>query len=404
MTPGLSRTPESVTRTETPAGPSAAAPTDPGQSGAGWNVGPIVSGTGLRLSASIGLVASSADRGAIGAASVRESYGPEELAIVLSHYDVGVIQALQEFRRGSRRAPKLIISSTEGAFLLKRRAPGRDDLVRVAMAHGVQEHLAKRQFPVPALIRRRDTHASFVRIGGRIYEMFEFIPGTKYDASLPATTESGRALALFHKILADYRIDETQFAPTYHAAAQIPEQLAAIGGRLDAAETCAALSALYQRSASKADAEGLPKWPRQIVHGDWHPGNTLFRGTRVVAVIDFDGVRPEPRVLDVANGALQFSILMNGHDLDGWPEYLDESRFKRFCRGYDSVEGCVLSTPEVRALPWLMIEALIVEAVAPIAAAGQFAGFEGGAFLSMVRRKTEWMEREADKLVRLLLE
>ncbi|MGD9691519.1 MAG: phosphotransferase enzyme family protein [Phycisphaerales bacterium] len=377
---------------------------DPSQQSGAWSIGPIVSGTGLRLSASIGLVASSAERGPSGAQVVRESYGPEELAIVLSHYDVGVIQALQEFRRGSRRAPKLIISSTEGAFLLKRRAPGRDDLERVAMAHAVQEHLAKRQFPVPALLRRRDTHATFVRIGGRIYEMFEFIPGTKYDASLPATTEAGRALALFHKILADFRTDETHFAASYHGARQVGEQLVVIGEKLNNTETCAALAALYERAAANANREGLAGWPRQIVHGDWHPGNTLFRGTRVVAVIDFDGVRPEPRALDVANGALQFSILMTGQELNDWPEYLDESRFKRFCRGYDSVEGCVLSTPEVRALPWLMIEALIVEAVAPIAAAGQFAGFDGAAFLSMVRRKTEWMEREAEKLVRLLLE
>lgn len=366
---------------------------------------PVLSGTGLRLSASIGLVASSAERGAADLPG-RESFGAEELAIVLSHYDIGPIQAIQEFRRGSRRSPKLILSSLMGAFLLKRRAAGRDDLRRALLAHGVQLYLAHHQFPVPRLIETRDSApSSLLRVGGRIYELFEFIPGTRYDSSLNATAEAGRTLALFHKLLGAYRTDEKQFAASYHGAGQIHDQLnqIAAGAHNGAvADCCAALRDHYARAACRADAAGLRSWPVQIVHGDWHPGNTLFRGHRVVAVIDFDGVRPEPRALDIANGALQFSITMNGPELEKWPDYLDESRFKRFCRGYDAVEDQILSTAEIQALPWLMIEALIVEAVAPIAATGQFAGFDGGAFLRMIRRKVDWIARETPRLIELI--
>lgn len=366
---------------------------------------PVMSGTGLRLSASVGLVASSADRGGIDLPG-RESFGVEELAIALSHYDIGPIQAIQEFRRGSRRSPKLILSSLMGAFLLKRRAAGRDDMRRVTLAHGVQTYLAHHQFPVPRLIETRDpTPASMLRLGGRIYELFEFIPGTKYDSSLNATAEAGRALALFHKLLAAYRTDEKHFAASYHGATQIGDsldQIAAGAHNTALAECCKSLRDTYTKAAARADAAGLRSWPVQVVHGDWHPGNTLFRGHRVVAVIDFDGVRPEPRALDIANGALQFSITMGGPELETWPEYLDESRFKRFCRGYDAVEDQILSTAEIQALPWLMIEALIVEAVAPIAATGQFAGFDGAAFLKMIRRKADWMVREAPRLVELV--
>src|SRR6202008_2506160 len=77
------------------------------------------------------------------------------------------------------------------------------------------------------------------------------------------------------------------------------------------AEVCAELRDFNAHATNKADRLGLRDWPRQIVHGDWHPGNTLYRGQRLVAVIDFDGVRPEARALDVANGALQFSITMD---------------------------------------------------------------------------------------------
>src|SRR5690606_8873090 len=52
-------------------------------------------------------------------------FGRDELVMVLSHYDLGVVTQIEEFRRGSRRAPKLVIRTDRGQFLLKRRAPGR---------------------------------------------------------------------------------------------------------------------------------------------------------------------------------------------------------------------------------------------------------------------------------------
>ena len=45
-----------------------------------------------------------------------------------------------------------------------------------------------------------------------------------------------------------------------------------------------------------------------------------------------------------------------------------------------------------------MIESLIVEAIAPIAATGSFARMEGGAFLRMVDRKVRWIREHGDDL------
>jgi hypothetical protein len=60
-----------------------------------------------------------------------------------------------------------------------------------------------------------------------------------------------------------------------------------------------------------------------------------------------------------------------------------------------------MSQGEARALPWLMIEALIAEAVFPIAATGSFVRIDGMAFLQMVKKKIDWMQRNADRLVEL---
>src|ERR1700733_12761413 len=83
----------------------------------------------------------------IRAAGQRERFGTDELAVVLSHFDLGTIESIGEFARGSRKAPKVLITAEHGRFLLKRRARGKDDPHRVAFCHAIQLELASRQFP-----------------------------------------------------------------------------------------------------------------------------------------------------------------------------------------------------------------------------------------------------------------
>jgi homoserine kinase type II len=337
-----------------------------------------------------------------------EVLGRDELVRVMSHYDVGPIDALEDFPRGSRKAPKLVLKSKGGRYLLKRRAKGRggEDQNKVAFCHALQEHLAGKGFPLPHLIpTRADVGAgTMLVLDGKIYELFEYIPGETYGQSLESTFDSGRVLSLYHTLLDDFT---TQFdTPTgsYHAAPAVEQGFDRIlkhfAGKPKVAGFCRFLLDSYLHARDSADDAGLPEWPGQIVHGDWHPGNMLFRQKRVVAVIDYDSARRLPRVIDSANGALQFSILGGGEDLESWPEYLDESRFKRFLRGYDEVS--MLSEAELTATPWLMIEALIAEAVYPIAATGNFGKLEGIGFLKMVQRKVVWLQRNADRLVELV--
>jgi homoserine kinase type II len=175
---------------------------------------------------------------------------------------------------------------------------------------------------------------------------------------------------------------------------QIPKTLA---NSPNMGSVCDYLLRSYNHAASTVDHLGFETWPKQIIHGDWHPGNMLFRDNRVVAVIDYDSARMLARILDIANGSLQFSILGGDEDLTKWPEQVDEARFRRFLKGYDEV--VLLSEAEVQSVPWLMIEALIAEAVFPIAATGQFARMDGAQFLNMVVRKVAWLQQNAQRLV-----
>jgi homoserine kinase type II len=335
----------------------------------------------------------------------REKLAADELAIVLSHYDIGVIESLVEFPRGSRKAPKLLLASEHGKFLLKRRARGKDDAFRVAFSHALQLFLASKQFPLPHLIGTRKDNNSMLEWHGAIYELFEYIPGQPYPQTLEATFDAGRILALYHKLLTDFHSEWQPASGSYHLQPSVQQGLSAVPSVLQTTDDSLSpmltfLSETYEYAAEKVEQFGIADWPKQYVHADWHPGNMLFRDNRVVAVIDYDSARQLPRIIDVANGALQFSIIGGDVDVATWPDYLDESRFKRFVRGYDQV--LLLSEAEVRSMPWLMAEALIAEAVLPIAVTGSFGRLEGLKFLQMVQRKINWLTHSAEKLVALL--
>src|SRR5215212_230202 len=355
---------------------------------------------------SIGQSAVVSGTGQVRTGGTRETFTVEELAVVLSHYDIGVIDSVTEFPRGSRKAPKLLIVSEQGKFLMKRRARGKDDPFKVAFCHAIQLYLASKQFPLPHLIGTKRENNSMLQWRNGVYELFEYIPGQGYPQTLEATFDSGRVLSLYHKLLADFRSEWQPTGGSYHLAAAVESGIRQIPAALRSPDSASSpvlqfLLESYRHAAQMASAAGLDAWPKQIVHADWHPGNMLFKDNRIVAVIDYDSARMQPRIIDAANGALQFSIIGGDEDINAWPDYIDESRYKRFLRGYDEV--MLLSEAEMRTIPWLMIEALIAEAVFPIAATGQFGKLDGFGFLQMVQRKVYWMQRSADRLVELAM-
>ena len=341
----------------------------------------------------------------------RQVFAAEELAVVLSHYRVGLINMVKQFKRGSRKAPKLVIRSDMGLFLLKRRAHGRDDPYKVAFTHGVQLRLAEQGFPLPKLIGTRRENNSMVQYKGSVYELFEFVRGGEYDKSIEATADAGLTLCRFHSLLSDYKPHYQPPRGTYHGAQvvldahqKLPEVLNRHENGNPSADPARVqqivddLDGYYREAAGEADNLSLREWPKQIGHSDWHPGNMLFDGSKVSAVIDYDSARLMPRIIDVANGALQFSVLRTDDEIYNWPEHLDEDRYRAFFAGYYSVPGGGLTDAERRVLPWLMIQAMIAESVIPVSTTGKFAQINGTDFLQMALRKVRWLHDHHEKL------
>src|SRR5690606_14296634 len=166
----------------------------------------------------------------------------------------------------------------------------------------------------------------------------------------------------------------------------------------EAALLCARIEEMYLHAAERAERLGVTRFPVQIIHGDWHPGNMLFAGSEVAAVLDHDNAGVGQRISDIANGALQFSLRAKGAP-ETWPAEPDRGRLRAFMAGLDSGPAGPVSEREVAAIPWLMLQALVIEGVTPVAATGAFAGRPALGPLLMIERKAAWLGRFAREIV-----
>jgi homoserine kinase type II len=342
----------------------------------------------------------------------RERFSPEELVCVLSYYDLGIITGLEEFPRGSRKAPKVLLKTERANYILKRRAKGKDDPFKVAFTHAIQLYLAARAFPVPALVGTKRDDNSLLQWSGNVYEIYQHVIGGRFNQDVEETFAAGEVLGKFHRLIRQY---EPEFPPqrgSYHDYPRIPTALTEIPARLamtdpavrdredEVLELCRKINDAYADAVARVNEAGFNLLEQQIVHSDWHPGNLMFRGGRVVAVIDYDTARLAPRVTDVANGTLQFSFVPGQGPPSEWQQSLDTRRVLSFLRGYEAEQK--LLDQELAMVPYLMIEAVIAEAVLPIAATGAIGPHKGFGFLEMVSHKVEWMATELPALMELV--
>src|SRR5215207_6614521 len=192
---------------------------------------------------------------------MRESFSAEELAIVMSHFDIGVIDSVIDYPKGSRKAPKLLLVSEQGKFLLKRRARGKDDPYKVAFSHALQLYLASKQFPLPHLVGTKKDNNSMLQWRNTVYELFEYIPGQAYPQTLEATFDSGRILSLFHKLLQDFRSEWQPTGGSYHNAPAVEQGLRIIPNALkdagDVAPLLAYLLDSYRHAAHMVQEQGI---------------------------------------------------------------------------------------------------------------------------------------------------
>ena len=336
----------------------------------------------------------------------RQQLTQREIDSVLARYAIGKVHSVTELAEGSVLSPKVIVDCERGRLLLKRRAHGLDIPIVVAFSHEVILGCLAQGICIPPLIATADTQNSMVQFGDQIYELFVFIDGISYDRTPSRIQAHARqAGALLTEVHCALDRIKTTFEPTIESG---PLNLARLD-RLDDPSLELEKSTIEHLKGTLMFGDELLRanaHPPELVHGDWHPGNMIFRDDEIVAICDFDNTRIGSRAREVAQAMIHCSLKLPqpGQPASACAPDPDRAALGAFWSGYANhhKSGGIprySSRLIVGFMPAVMVDAALAM-VTP--GHGETDREHARSMLVAVTRKTMWLNEHQGALIEML--
>jgi homoserine kinase type II len=257
-----------------------------------------------------------------------------ELAQIAQNYGVAHLNGAHGIPAGSVNTHYLLVT-TKGRYLLK--VDETKSEAEVKREIDLLLFLRKHDFPCPEPIPDRRGQY-FREWGGKRLSLYRYIDGRGMTTKRVAAQieQAGRILATLHGLCRAYKKGiENRF--TFERVAEIYDE---VRPRLPTYFKRVIRTLDDEREYLRHYLEG--KLPKGIVHGDLFPDNLLFRGQKLVAVLDFEAAGRGKFIFDMATAvnALCFDAESCQYQLR-W--------FEAFVAGYESLR--TLSLAEWDAFP-----------------------------------------------------
>ncbi len=337
----------------------------------------------------------------------RQQLTQHEIDQVLGHYELGRVHSINELAAGSVYSPKVIVDSDRGKLLLKRRARGLDLPPMVACSHEIIIGCIQRGLCVPPLLATKEKN-SMVQFEDHLYELFVFIDGIGFDRSPSRMkhhcSQAGALLAETHESLADVFRGPMKFAPPTEPIAidcSRAPLLDVFSATINHAisDRCKKILG-YGDELARANAS-----KPTLIHGDWHPGNMIYRDCEIVSACDFDNTRIGSCAREIAQAMVHFSMIppstgQNASNCTPEPQHEALHAFWTGYQGYSQKHSACL---DARVCIGLMPAAMLDEALAMLGAQQQRTwNDQSAAMLLAVCRKACWMDEHQSELISLL--
>ncbi|HLD49794.1 MAG TPA: phosphotransferase, partial [bacterium] len=249
---------------------------------------------------------------------------------VLKHYSIGTVKKIGPASFGlGEHGKALLVESDQGKYILKPLTtalyPELIDGARYEVS--VVNELVRKGFPAAPLVAttKAKTASKEDRFlveasNGKVYLLYRFIEGKSVsheEMNRPQFNAFVDTLASFHQTLSAFKPAGKRSRPSitdFKVQKERLDQLKALLLRKQAnAKTPLSRGEKFfleqvdfildQLSVLNLN---LPppvykKLPKAKIDGDYHPGNAVFQGNRVLAVFDWDHLREEARIYDFFN-------------------------------------------------------------------------------------------------------
>jgi homoserine kinase type II len=283
----------------------------------------------------------------------------DELTRVLGHYSLGELRTARRAEHGFVN-DNWIVETERGRYFLKRRHPSLRRPARIRAQHQLIAWLRQAGFPAPTIVRSVSGE-TLVTMNGELYEIQGFIEGEPYDPHRAQHfDQAARTLGRYHACVHGFAPETLCRQGQLYSPKISNDILARLrqAWQLDQdptlAQTAHQLAAYTSELAARFAGHG--QLHTLVIHGDYYAGNLLFRGDRIVGVVDYDKANWQPRIAELAETLIYFASPCPGHlEHLVYPGFLEWEPFVRFLRGYVSVtqraHTVTLRESEVHALP-----------------------------------------------------
>lgn len=316
-----------------------------------------------------------------------------DIAGLLTGYSLGAPLRITHARHGYVNETAFV--ETEHGMVVVRRCHPRLGAATAAYRHALVARLRERGVPAPATIPDREGR-TFTVIGGRVWEVQEFVAGDDYEPERIGQTASAAALlGGYHHAIDGFEPPAGEQPPPRYAPrairaltepllerdmmGELHEPLAWYDGR------AAELGKLLPESAYAA-------LPHLVIHGDIHADNVRFHDDRAVALLDFDQAGWDARAVDLADALVAFATEERRTPEWQWGVFagpLDCARASAVLAGYGSVLS--LTAAERAALPVLLEVLWLRGSLGRVVATPEGAPDYHLAVLGQGQRLSEWL-------------
>ncbi|WP_298816327.1 homoserine kinase [Chloroflexus sp.] len=279
----------------------------------------------------------------------------DDIARVLALYEVGELRSSRPASHGAINETAFV-ETTVGRFVMRRNRR-HIGLQSIRLRHRLLEWLRQRGFPAPRVLPARNGE-TVVIINDRVYELSVFIIGDEFNPTRPRQlSDVGRVLASYHRAVSDFP-DPPPPPPSRY----LPSGLSSLTERLITRDLLGDLTVIlhwYERRIAELrrqlSDEAYAALPHLLIHGDMHRDNLIFRGDAVAALIDYDQICIDARLVDVVDALVDMAIGPPPPNWSMWGVYrapLDLERVRLLLRAYNAIMP--LSRNEAQALPAML--------------------------------------------------
>jgi Ser/Thr protein kinase RdoA (MazF antagonist) len=290
------------------------------------------------------------------------SISDNELIVkVLDFYpSIGKLQTVE--RGGGTAGRNLIFTADNKKYFLRGRNPNYSTEQETIYDHSLMKYLAEKGFPVPKPILSSE-NKTWVKLNGRIYELYEYIPGRRFNPqSLLDLQSLGIALARYHEAVNGFKPQGLK--PRVEKREDHPELIKPIledmlkDAKSSVLKTIKYLLDQLLLIQENMSDERYLQLPQLIIHGDFHPANIIFGYDNKIYFTDFDWAGMQAKARDIVDGIMFFAakrekpIHINDIVSLTQPFEIDFQRSKIFLNAYREIKK--VYKEEIEALPWLI--------------------------------------------------